>query len=103
MIDRVSAGALALNYQERSAGLTLTTSDDGGATPPAWANYVIVDADARFVVAMDVVTGGSAGAVGHVYGAGSWLLPITRTTGGTGKVHLCAVTGTVSAFRSWAR
>lgn len=103
VIQGVDVAALELNYQERSGELTLTTSDDGGTEPPPWANYVVIDANGRFAVAMDASTDDAVGTVGNVFGAGTWTIRIKRTEGGDGMIHLCAVSGTVSAYRSWAR
>lgn len=103
IIGGVMAGRLISGRQSRVAAISMTTSDDATtAVPTAWtARYVNVVSDVTFVVAIDVVTGGAAGLVGTVYGAGSYLLPITLTTGGTGKIHVCTVTGTGTAYLSF--
>ncbi len=102
-IRRVTIAPLEIGYQERIAEQLLTTSDNAGIEPPEWATYVIIEAAARFAVAWGASTGGSAGTTGHVYGPGTFVLNFNHRSSDDGLLHLCAITGTVSTYVSWAR
>lgn len=102
IIGGVMAGRLISGRQSRVAAISATTSDDATTAIPTWgARYVCAVSDVTFAISIDVVTGGSAGLVGTVYGAGTYLIPITQSSSGTGKIHVCTLSGTGTIYLSF--